>query len=482
MTEIQQANLLVVHGVLDHIDELDLRMHHRSLMESAGLRRIMGLCREFGYPQIETQLGLIDKLIEADEQALRDVFDQDYLKDYTNPQDVFNAIISRTQGSKALSYFLSTMQHLLLIREDGPALSHYFQLIDSTVTDIVMDRKLNGVESKLGTSVQRIIAQLNEADRYQFVEEQANEARARALQLKLEKETLEEELSKGSDGLVGQLKTLNAELEGKLKSSRGTVDLLQGRIEEQKRGYEEQIAQLESQILELFRMLKELGKGFDEIVDKGQGMDRKELMATLEKQLQRNNTISLLEGRRDSVRKNKVDRMDALTEDGRVNGAKSSSLKRSSKGLGRGKPHVNAGRDGDIRDSQFADADEASVQEHIEQRIAAGTQLVIISYVESQMHLLIIRSIHRETGLYQVREMPEAHLDAVSILGFLWMRITQVKCIPARMAAYYPVTTRNKGSAETRMSLLTRRTQRVNDVNPARADSRRIRKIRKLLL
>ncbi|THH08533.1 hypothetical protein EW145_g2635 [Phellinidium pouzarii] len=374
LNEYAQANLLVIHGVLDHIDDLDLRIHHRTQMEGAGLRRIMAICREFGYPQIERQLDLIDNLIDADERALRDVLDQEILRDYSNPQDVYSAIVAKTQGSKALDYFLSAMQHLLLIHEEGPALNHYYQIIDSAVTDIVLDRKLNGAESKLGTSVQRIIAQLNEAEQYQHVEEQANEARGWALQLKIEKETLEEEISRGSDGLVGQLKAKVSQLEGKLNGSRGTIDLLQGQLEEQKRGYEEQIVQLEAQILELFRMLRELGRGVEEIVDRSQSMDRKDLMATLEKQLQRSKTISLLEGRRESTRRRtKAAGVDGLGGPDEVDGVSSSlSLKRGSKSHGRGKKQATHPDASGIRDSQFADADEASVQEHIEKRIAAA--------------------------------------------------------------------------------------------------------------
>lgn len=380
----QQANLLVIHGVLNHIEDLDVRIHHRSLMEAAGLKRIMAICRDFGYPQIETQLSLIEALIEADEKLLRETLDQEILRDYNNPQEVYNAIIAKTQGTKASDYFLSSMQHLLLIHEEGPALAHYFQIIDSMVTDIVLDRKLNGAESKLGTSVERIIAQLNEAERYQQVEEQANEARSKLLQLKFEKEVLEEEIAKGADGLVGQLKDKVIVLEDKVKGSRGTVEMLQGRLEEQKRGYEEQIAQLEAQILELFRMLRELGRGVDQIVDHSQNMDRKTLLATLEKQLQRSKTISLLEGRRDSTRRKTKgaakagDNVPEETDSGTDIVRSASSLKRGSNTLGRGRKRVTHPGVDDVRDSQFMDADEASVQEHFEQRIAAGIDAVSI--------------------------------------------------------------------------------------------------------
>ena len=350
-------------------------MHHRSMMDAAGLRRIMDICHEFGYPQIETQLALIEQLIEADERALRELMDEKILKDFGNPEDVFRALMAKTQGTKAYDYFLSMMQHLLFIHEDGPALEHYYQLIDSTITDIVMDRQLGKAEYRLGTSVSRVIAQLNEAERFHIVEEQANEAKARAVQLTIEKEQLEEEIASGADGLVGKLKEKVTHLEEKLKGSRGTIELLQGRLEEQRLGYEEQIAQLEAQIMELFRMLKELGKGVDEIVEQGQAMDRKELMATLGKQIERSKAISMLEGRRDSRRRTKLNKdEDGLSEDGvRPSG----SLRRGSRVVGKDrKQHVKNQQSAHLRDSQFADADELRVQEHIEERIAAGEHMV----------------------------------------------------------------------------------------------------------
>ena len=76
-----------------------------------------------------------------------------------------------------------------------------------------MDRKLGTAERRPGHSVQRLIAQLNDAQRYQTAIEEAAEARSQALSLKLEKEAPEEEMSQGHDGLVGNLKAQVALLE-----------------------------------------------------------------------------------------------------------------------------------------------------------------------------------------------------------------------------------------------------------------------------
>jgi cytokinesis protein len=157
----------------------------------------------------------IRRVILEDEKQFQERFHQETLRDLTNPQDVFNAVHEKTKGTRATNHFLSMMQHLLLIREEGQPLVHYFQLLDSIVTDVVMEKKLPGAEQRLGFPVSRIIAQFNEVDRYQRAEDEAAKARAHAVRLNLEKEALEDELYGGLDGLVGRLKSTHIRSGGK---------------------------------------------------------------------------------------------------------------------------------------------------------------------------------------------------------------------------------------------------------------------------
>lgn len=359
-------------------------------MESSGLKRIVVLCGSFGVSAVDKQLGMLRAQLEEDEKKLKERLDQEILRDLANPEDVYNALRAQTQNSKASDYFLSMMQHLLLIREDGPALVHYYQLLDSIVTDVVLDKKLVGAEQRLGHSVERIIAQFNEADRYQHMDEQLSQAHAAALQYRIEKEVLEEEVAKGGDGLVGELKKKVARLEEKLQVSRENTSRLQGQLETQKAGYEEQIVQLEAQIMELFRMLKEVGRGVNKIFDNAGAMDRKTLIETLERHFQRDKTISILEGR-DKRRRRKTngqaaDSDDAGgTDDEDSTPKKSNSLRRRQSTVkGRSKsskssihPELANGHT-----SQFMDADDAIVQEQIKQQLAEGV-------IVSKMHVMV---------------------------------------------------------------------------------------------
>ncbi len=324
----------------------------------------------------------------ATRKGLRERLDQEILKDLTNPQDVFNAIFSKTKGTRAQNYFLSMMQHLLLIREEGQPMVHYYQLLDSIVTDVVLDKKLAGAEQRMGHSVERIIAQFNEADRYQIAEDEVAQARALAVRLKLEKEALEEEISQGQEGLTGKLKAQISNLEEKLSVSRETTSRLHGQMEKQKVSYEDRINQLEAQIMELFRMLKEVGKGVETILDNGATMDRKALVETLERTFQRRKTISILEGKEGLNRRRRRGSQDlgGLEEEDNDSTPRKGSTKQgqvlgtSGKKLFQGPSGEKIFIDENGRVSQFMDADDADAREQVQQQLVAGVKLVRHSF------------------------------------------------------------------------------------------------------
>ncbi|KAH8980829.1 armadillo-type protein [Lactarius hatsudake] len=238
INEYALSNLLLINGILENTDDLDLRIHHHSQMATAGLRRIVELCRGFNFEQLNTQLNTLQETIDNDEKELRERLDQE--------GDVYAALKSRTDNSRAHDHLLSILQHLLIIREDGPGMVQYYQLLDSLVTDVVMDHKLSGAEQRLGKSVEGIISQFNDADQHRVVEAEAAKMRADLRRLELEKEALESEVMSGGDGLVGVLKGKIASLEEKLQISRETTARLQTQLETQKSNYEEQITQARS--------------------------------------------------------------------------------------------------------------------------------------------------------------------------------------------------------------------------------------------
>jgi cytokinesis protein len=365
--------------VMDTIEDMYARLHHRSLMDSAGLLRIIILCHEIGTEPMEAQLDELRAILEDDELRLRERYDQEILRDLRSTEDIWNTIRRVTDNTDAKEYFLSMMRHLLLIQEESPDMVGYYRFMDSLVRDVVMDRKLGTAERRLGHSVQRLIAQLNDAQRYQTAIEEAAEARSQALSLKLEKEALEEEMLQGHDGLAGNLKAQVALLEQKLNSTRETTKRLQGQLETQKTGYEEQIAQLEAQIMELFRMLKEAGKGYEKILDSNSGtMDQKNLIENLNKYLERSKTISILEGRgkkkKDGNHPDGEDDEDDPSDDETT--PRNSDGKRGASGRSKLSKAARISGASNTHESQFMDADEADEREQTNHQLVANAKFV----------------------------------------------------------------------------------------------------------
>ena len=357
-------------------------------MATAGLRRIMELCRSFNFDNLNSHLDTLQDTIENDEKELRERLDQEFLRDLTDIEDVYTALKTRTHNSKAQDYLLSILQHLLLVREDGPGLVQYYQLLDSLVTDVVMDHKLAGAEQRLGKSVESIITQFNDADQFRVLEAEAAQMRTDLRRLQLEKEALEGDMLNGGDGLVGILKGKIASLEEKLQTSRETTSRLQTQLETQQSTYEEQISQLEAQIMELFRMLKELGAdGVGKILDNSGTLDRKSLIATLEKHMQRSKTIDILEGRdRFSVRRKKGEHQDdgeGESDDPDATPGKSKLRRQPPSSRHQTAKPARGSEAPSGRPSQFLDADEADVKEQIQQQLAAG--VMIVSYPEGPL-------------------------------------------------------------------------------------------------
>lgn len=387
LTEYAQSNLILINGILT-VDDFELRLHYRSQMEAAGLRKILDVCHQFQHDSLEKQIASYEKLAAADQEVLLQNFDQEVLRDLSDPYDVYRAIMSSVEGTPAYPYFLSSLQHLLLIRAEADTKTRYYQLIDELVTSIVLDKKQDfsgGLSSVVGVSVARLVAQFGEQERSRIAEEEASNARREANELRLQKEKLEEEIAAGGDGLVGMLKEKLSTAEEKLRVSRMTTDSLQARLAEQKRGYEEQIAQLELQIFELFRMIREGGISSRTTGTDGAVLDRNELITTLEKQMERRKTIGILEGRH--RKKGGVGRGDAIAEEEEeddtggdmtlrsvppIPGDLSRRAVTSSKNR-RLKGPANAPLE---RSSQFMDAEDERERQHMEENLAKGTDMV----------------------------------------------------------------------------------------------------------
>ena len=73
--------------------------------------------RNIQTPDLMTHLEIFDSHMENDfEEILHRL--QDIETEFNEPESVFNLLMSTVQGTGAATYFLSILQHLLVIRDD----------------------------------------------------------------------------------------------------------------------------------------------------------------------------------------------------------------------------------------------------------------------------------------------------------------------------------------------------------------------------
>uniref|UniRef100_A0AAY4DQ38 Diaphanous related formin 1 n=1 Tax=Denticeps clupeoides TaxID=299321 RepID=A0AAY4DQ38_9TELE len=101
----------LVNALMTRADELDFRIHIRSELMRLGLREMLPV--SFPLSQAPTLV-------------------------------VFQILLNTVKDSKAESYFLSLLQHLLLVRSDYMVRPQYYKLIDECVAQIVLHR--NGAD------------------------------------------------------------------------------------------------------------------------------------------------------------------------------------------------------------------------------------------------------------------------------------------------------------------------------------------------
>jgi len=79
--------------------------------------------------------------MQDDFEELLDIFDGIKIE-MTEPDKIYESLTSSLKGTSAMAPFLSLLQHLLLIRRNDVYIAEkYYQLLDTIVAQIVLDKK-----------------------------------------------------------------------------------------------------------------------------------------------------------------------------------------------------------------------------------------------------------------------------------------------------------------------------------------------------
>ena len=322
LMEYALTTLFLINMVIDAPErDLQLRCHIRAQFTSCGIKRILNKMEDFQYEAIDKQIERYrdneaidyEDLLQREGSSMKDSVEAE-VKDMQDPVQIVDAIQTKVQGSRAQDYFLSAMQHMLLIRDnDGEDRLRMFQLVDAMLSYVAMDRRLPDMDLKqsLSFSVQSLLDRLHTDSEARQALDDSTEARQIADSAIAERDEMKARIDMGADGLV-------AKLQKQLEEQNQVIDLQARQNEALKaeladlqriRGQELQRNELETR--ELYLMLRDAQDFAASVAKKGvpeamastdpkkmQGiLDREGLMNRLEVQLERAKTQCKLEGK-----------------------------------------------------------------------------------------------------------------------------------------------------------------------------------------
>ena len=324
LMEYAATSLFLVNSIVDAPDkpsDLELRVHLRSQFTGCGVKRVMMKMEGFQYEVIDRQIERYreneaidyEDFLSREGSSIHDS-DQGETKDLSDPAQIVEAIQSKLAGSPAADYFTSALQHLLLMRDnESEERLKMFQLVDSMLSYVAMDRRLPDMELKqsLNFTVQNLLDKLYTDGEARQAREEAHQARLIADAAQAERDEMRQRVEMGAEGLVRKLQRQCDEQAAVMDLQRRQADAYKAELAELQRVRAQELQRNELETRELYLMLrdaqdiaashaKKSGKNGESGPDPTQMqgiLDRERLMDRLEMQLERAKTQAKLEGK-----------------------------------------------------------------------------------------------------------------------------------------------------------------------------------------
>lgn len=322
LMEYALSTLFMVNMMIDAPEkDLQLRCHLRSQFNGAGVKRILVKMEDFQYEAIDKQIERFrnneavdyEDILQREGGSIKDDMTGN-VQDLQDPTQIVDAIMNKVQGTRTHDYFLSAMQHMLLIRENGDEdMLRMFQLVDAMLSYVAMDRRLPDMDLKqsLNFTVQSLLDRLYTDSESRQMFEDATEARQVADAALAERDEMRDQVELGSNGLVAKLQKQIQEQAAVIDLQARQNETLKAELAESQRTRGQDLQRQELETRELYLMLRDAqdvvasssarkggdgAKGADPKHMQGI-LDREKLMERLEISLERAKTQFKLEGK-----------------------------------------------------------------------------------------------------------------------------------------------------------------------------------------
>lgn len=320
LMEYAVASLMLVNMVVDAADkDLHTRCHIRAQFTACGIKRILTKMEHFQYDIIDKQVERYrqneaidyEDLLEKENSSMLDGAEGE-MTDLNDPSQIVEAIMSKVAGSASGDYFISALQHLLLIRDnEGEDRLRMFQLVDAMLSYVAMDRRLPDMDLKqsLNFTVQSLMDKLYTDSEARQARDELLEARQIAESALAERDEVRAQVELGADGMVAKLHKQLQEQSAVIELQQRQIEAYKAELAEIQRLRAQELQRNELETRELYLMLrdaqdiaasaaKKAGKDGMAHAQHMQGiLDRERLMDRLEMQLERAKTQAKLEGK-----------------------------------------------------------------------------------------------------------------------------------------------------------------------------------------
>uniref|UniRef100_A0A8C0BU15 Protein diaphanous homolog 2 n=1 Tax=Buteo japonicus TaxID=224669 RepID=A0A8C0BU15_9AVES len=141
--QLQVACMQLINALVTSPEDLDFRIHLRNEFLRCGLKKILPGLKDKDNEELDIQLKVFDENKEDDlielSHRLNDIRSLYFLnKICTDVNEVFHLLYNMLKDTSSENYFLSILQHFLLIRSDYYVRPQYYKIIEECVSQIVL--------------------------------------------------------------------------------------------------------------------------------------------------------------------------------------------------------------------------------------------------------------------------------------------------------------------------------------------------------
>uniref|UniRef100_A0AAV2MKD9 Uncharacterized protein n=1 Tax=Knipowitschia caucasica TaxID=637954 RepID=A0AAV2MKD9_KNICA len=145
--QLQVACMQLINALVTSPDDLDFRIHLRNEFLRCGLKKILPELKET--EELDIQLKVFNENKEEDSIELSHRLD-DIRAEMDDMDEVYHLLSNMVKDTASDTYFLSILQHLLLIRNDYYIRPQYYKVIEECVSQVVLHR--SGMDPDFGYS------------------------------------------------------------------------------------------------------------------------------------------------------------------------------------------------------------------------------------------------------------------------------------------------------------------------------------------